>query len=302
MAKEIMEKECEICGAKFQTSNRLRKYCKDCQEHTGRNKREGERGIRHIAELTHQPNLVEVDCEECGKHFTTIPKLFIEFETKDEVKHIFCSSKCRDSFIRYHGTCCHCGKQFDGDFLFIAGGQLYGRYCSEKCYEAQRERYIKENWAKCKCEYCGKEFYKQKPQRFCDKACYDAAVKNGWRAARSPKAEPVDLVSVRTRCKVCGKQFIQKVRLNSLELTRDYTCSKECFDVYCKQNREKAKMKKEEKKKEEREALERASFSLCATCKISYKECSYMESNYVVLPAGAHMDSEGKIVKCPLHR
>lgn len=208
----LMLKECEICGAKFETINRIRKYCDDCQQHTNKNRNKVERGLRHIAALTYEPKIIEITCEDCGRTITTVSKCRIIFYDRDGVRHLFCSQKCRDHYIRHNDTCKRCGKQFSGDMYEVTSGMLYGnRYCSEECYEKAKEEHIRENWIRCTCSNCKKVFYKPKLQTFCSTECYREAVKNGWRPTK--KVEP-EVTTIRRRCEICKTMFFQELRPN----------------------------------------------------------------------------------------
>ena len=296
-----MEKECEICGTVFETKNKLRKYCDNCQKHTGRNRREVERGIRHIAELTREPNVHEVECEECGKVFKTIASCHIIFDD-NEGRHLFCSPRCKDSYIKYHGVCDRCGKQFAGDYYPVLGGKNYGYYCSAECYQDFRQEQKEAAYVLCTCAHCGKEFRKPQKQTFCSVECYRAAVAAGWRSTQAEEKNREMEIVVRGKCKNCGKRTETRTRAEFVE-NMTLFCSEKCSKEYWGRIRAESKRKaKENKEKQEKESLEKTGFALCATCKVRYNDCSYMRTNYVNLPPGAHMNSDGKIVECPQYR
>lgn len=296
-----MERECEICGTRFTTRSRLRKYCDDCQQHTDRNRREVRRGVRHIAALTGGPRVHEATCAQCGKVFKTVATCHISFDA-DDGHHLFCSNKCRDTYIGLHGRCAHCGKLFTGDYLPVLGGKNYGYYCSQRCYDELCERQRLAAQITCTCAHCGKRFRRTRPQTFCSTTCYKAAVAEGWRTKQAEKRRRELEVTIRGRCVVCGKRVEARTKP---QLADGYTflCSDACRRRYAedRQAQHRARVKSA-KAQAERTALEQTGFALCGTCKVRYADCSFMRTNFVNLPPGAHMSPEGKVVRCPRYR
>ncbi len=84
--------------------------------------------------LTADENHSTVLCKQCGQHITILPK---------RKPRKFCSDKCRNRWwsrhpecvrrkTNYHLLCPVCGKIFD------SYGNLNRKYCSHKCYIADR--------------------------------------------------------------------------------------------------------------------------------------------------------------------
>jgi len=95
------------------------------------------------------------------------------------------------------------------------------KYCSRECY-----RKSKYTGRKIKCDFCGKEFYRQKSEirtthNFCSEECY-----HNWDSKQG---------SVAVACEVCGKEF----KKNRFFYNRDkrHFCSRKCrAKGYSKEN------------------------------------------------------------------
>lgn len=87
------------------------------------------------------------------------------------------------------------------------------QYCSDKCYHKQN--YIKQQYIKHVCKFCGKEFIsKNKNRAYCSSACSAKYL----RRMKAPNKT----------CKLCGKELP--------ELSQSDYCSKKCRDTWQNEN------------------------------------------------------------------
>lgn len=193
-----MEKECQICGVFFTPSRKNQKYCPACGPHSESKRMQMARNFSRSVQKygTGRPvEPIQNVCLNCGKNFKSwiYPKKF-------------CSPECDRNFVEKHTSCAFCKKPY----LDVENPAPIGRtwFCSEECKTKTERESAKNKGLLSSCQYCGKEVIGKK---FCNRACYMAAVKQGW------KPEPV---KIRPRyCKNCGKEFPEHY---------DGYCSPEC--------------------------------------------------------------------------
>lgn len=295
-----MQKECGICGKFFETENKNRKYCDDCSTHYSMRKREYEKGLREsIRNIPKEPEVYDYTCEMCGKNFKTIPKLLF-YITEDEnnkmTRHEFCSKKCKDKYKHIHATCDECGASL-ADKPYNVNAQKH--FCDEKCKFEYEKKIAIQNGNLYTCLRCGKEFIR-KDGVFCGKECYDAAIASGWR----PKMKKPEHIIRTEVCPICKQKREVHYEKNKDTNITVRPCSKECMDRYITYKKKQDAIKKAEIKKKEMEKQEqnKPQEALCASCKTPYKQCERMQTNFRVLPKGAHYNENGILTICPKYK
>ena len=298
-----MQKECDICGGMFETDTKQRKYCDKCITNPAKARREVQKGLRRIFRATYEPKVNEYVCDQCGKQFKSTSELVVRYWEKlqngHQTRRVFCCSTCKEQHQSERVTCRQCGKSLKR--LKLKPLAISTHFCNDRCKQKWRE----ENLGFFFCEHCGKKVLVRKSSEkrtFCSQECYRQAVANGWRS----HTESVTRDEI---CEACGKRYTAVYNSErEMQHTIFTVCSDKCRKFVQERNirlRQQAKVAQKEaklRKKKEQEQRIVETMSLCATCKVPYKECQYMQTNYVVLPKGAHMDSRGKIVECSLHR
>ena len=304
MSTLLDEKECEICGKFFQTDNKLRKLCDDCSAHYNSRRRDYDRCLRDSKRRLDEPEVIECTCCECGKKYKTIPKLLIKY-TEDktrwgETTRIFCSPSCkkayRKRYLKNTQVCKYCGEPLkDKPFYDPDTDYTDNQYCSQEHKDLYKRKVAEEMGMVRICQNCGKEFIR-KDGYFCSQKCSREAQKNGW--VSPSRIEPKKFVHYFT-CPVCGLQYERHSNMQQppAEVYSERPCSEECKEKY----RTKQKEKKQQKLSTARakKVANKPSENLCATCKVSYKDCERMQSNFRILPKGAHYDKKGMLVVCP---
>ena len=206
------------------------------------------------------------------------------------------------------------------------GDNVTHNYCSDECR--------KKGWLKKAeegnpyyhiCEECGKA-YKRDPKKkghFCSKDCYLEAMDKGWTSPDRLTA-PGKTMKIRTKCAACGKAIEKQVRLPYDGLTT-FVCNRECKQAYLERQdelkraqlaKDKARKEAERRRKAEEavKELERQrlleqtrkekeeSTPLCASCRTPYSDCERMQSEFRVIPKGAHYNSRGVLRICPKYK
>jgi len=110
-------------------------------------------------------------------------------------------------------------------------GRGGGKYCSIKCRGASKKELFRGqksplwNSKKCKCVFCGKEFYRKKSWaerkglKFCSVYCKDKYHSQLMKGHNHPRWK-----STNTKCRICGKRF----HVKESRLKKARTCSKKC--------------------------------------------------------------------------
>lgn len=302
-----MEKECELCGVFFEMTKHNQKYCPDCRINTATKKRHLNRSYHESlirCGTGRKPERFENVCQQCGK-------LFITYGFTQSC----CSKKCSDIYKAEHTFCEHCGKPMSelGTVIKTHGAW----YCSDDCRKQHKWILARKNGDIHTCPTCGKEFIKK--GTYCSRDCYTEAVKQKKITVENLKNEKVRI------CKVCKKTFYgaglycsddckkreephadrvcvvcNKVFSCPVSDMITPTCSERCKSIVQQQLAEN-KEEKERKKlilqqKKNRKYIEEN--GLCSICRISYKDCERMTSNYTASPKGSVF--KGSIViKCP---
>ena len=169
-----MEKECEICGAFFETNNKNRKYCEDCATHTRARWNEYERARIRTYLRTYEPPIFSGTCAECEKDFRILERhRFIQKEPETGEMLDFCGKRCMRDWRRKHNVCDTCGKLLKENIMRVS--MLPDRkFCSKDCQNSYLRREGIIIRIKRKCEYCGKVF-ENKNGYFCSSDCYRKA-------------------------------------------------------------------------------------------------------------------------------
>ena len=94
MSTEPIERECEICGTYFTTTNKLRKYCDNCMKSPESEKRRLSKALHYSRIRTSDPKKIEVTCEKCGREVVTTPSWRITARDKKGLPHDFCCRHC----------------------------------------------------------------------------------------------------------------------------------------------------------------------------------------------------------------
>lgn len=272
-----MQKECEMCGGFYETDNKNRKYCDDCLTHWKRNTTTL-RYAEHRMNSRREPKIHEWTCNYCGKTF------------KFPRKRDFCTDKCETQYKIEHNTCAQCGKP-----LFPIIQSTTKAFCSDDCRNTYKYNQAVVKGLVKTCPACNKKFIASSlQQRFCSQPC-----------ATQGKSKPAARMNW-CHCPVCGKNFMSESFRPC-----DKPCSEKCDEIYSAQQEQKRAEYKaahkqfiEDKKQTRKQAQkdkEVAENGLCGYCKVSYKDCPWMESEFRCKPEGA-VYQNSKIVKCPLFK
>lgn len=218
-----MTKECEICGAIFQTDRISRKYCEECGKNPTRARQRIARAVRvNKRNAGDWEKVYDCICKYCGKTF------------QSTYKRTFCSDDCQRGYNVENAKCCNCGKPMldVGIRIEHQGGW---HYCSHECREEARWNAAKERGHVQTCQNCGTKFIRSSGS-FCSRKCYNQAVKSGWKS-QNPK--PVKhIASEKACCSICGHEFIRPAG------TEYPYCSPECRKIAFDNSRKKRKMQK----------------------------------------------------------
>ena len=138
---------------------------------------------------------------------------------------------------------------------------------------------------------------------FCSADCSRAAIKAGWKspaAIERKAAEERAKVHVEVMCAECGSKFIKTYKnevaaMQEQRMGIKHYCSRSCQKISQNKERELAKSLKQA-------SVTAQTFptkSLCASCKVCYKDCERMTSDFRISPKGAKYDSNGVLIECP---
>lgn len=280
-----MTKECEACGAKFTTTNKLQKYCPDCGSHGLRIKKKYD---RNIARSIRYQNLVSPEvfthtCKVCGKIFQTTYR-----------SRKFCSDKCSQIASKEKLTCTQCGKKLIDVMSIddIPDSEIHRRthFCSDTC----KAKYDLAKNPPRICKFCGKTYH-NKNKYFC---CNDCQIKyRQSHKGATPTPRKLREKIVRTyRCDICGEECtnpqFRPSKINGI-YKNHVICSEKCMDVY----------KQWKQTDDERQAQKKMDDYVkengcCGICTTSYKDCERMQSEFRIIPKGAKYVNS-KIVQCP---
>lgn len=230
MSTEPIERECEICGTYFTTTNKLRKYCDNCMKSPESEKRRLSKALHYSRIRTSDPKKIEVTCEKCGREVVTTPSWRITARDKKGLPHDFCCRHCMDKWKEEQARCAYCGGPMLGTGRYNPNNS-HPQYCSEKCQEDARWKKAREEGWVHTCVKCGKEFIRKKGGKFCDNTCRRAAMEEGWRPKMAPRKEKKTVITRRETCAFCGKQYTREYR-GELPDYHMVFCSRECEEKF----------------------------------------------------------------------
>ena len=275
---DLPEKECEICCGLFTPATARQRYCPECGKNPERAKLQlaiAQTVSRRHAGDTYQ--VTERICGQCGKSF--------RFAGPQR----FCSAACERQHTVDTAKCAFCGRNLKAAGILVTRGGRH--WCSSDCLD-------KQHWADAEaagrvreCQRCGKRYIAHSTFGgvFCSRPCYDAARAEGWRAEKEPIVRPTP-TTIRVKCPVCGKAFERIYGLSG-----PACCSKECYQIAYERNRAEAEAARARKLAREG----KRTISLCASCRVSYTDCPWMQSDHSRHPVGAVVVN-GNVLSCPL--
>ena len=308
-----MEKECKLCGSFFKSNNKQRLYCDDCQKNTETKKRQLTRAYRESKERLDDRKTYDYDCDQCGKTFLAVRGL----EHRKQ-GNIFCSSACKGQWIKDHTTCIRCGKILS-DSTYYDPNIWQSAFCDKECHDKYLYEEAKKRGDVKNCQQCGKE-YVSKNKYFCSKECMEKAKASDWRpycgepVVRDPDFVPEPkTIQRREKCVGCKRERTRTYTLPLPDSLPLWACSKECKERYLAAIKAEKKsfnryLKRIGKTKEEYMEAQKGTQKpqkptqkehICAICKTSYADCERMQSDFRVLPKGAHYNNQGVLVECP---
>ena len=336
----IYQKECEICGTYFETPTKIRKYCDACRNHPEQKLKQINEGLTRIKEREpRQPYLASIVCEYCGKEKSMPPRMIDSLsiggeKTWDNNTHFYCCEQHKKKAYAKNGICYWCRKSLKGSEYIRGRFNPQYDFCSYACELEYSKRFNKKLVHICK--NCGKEYMtREENSFFCSRSCAQEAKKRGWKNPNKGNE------SAYVKCVYCG-ETIEMTRSEYETIDVKNFCCDECkaiakqgkyythkqVCVICKKSRKKKyklpirgklkpyylcseECKKEYKLRKQQQAEQiinagiekpKKDEALCTTCKVSYKDCERMQSNFRILPEGAHYNDKGILTVCPKYQ
>lgn len=302
---KIIEKECCICGTIFTTTNIHRVYCDHCKVHPEQKLHKMTQALVAVRAKMGDVPLDKYFCEYCGKAHAVPKSVAHQIRISDRSSwdgqcHCYCCIKHMNMDKHDHSTCSYCGKSLKGCTYDYNPHRQYN-YCSAECAEKHAETLAEANGHKHVCQNCGKEFInKKKTAYFCSQACATLARRNGWKSPKTIEAEAAaekQKVTVKHTCATCKKEFTHTYKNLAdakFHMGLPACCSQECSKLYWNSVREECRAKKSQSQKNASPVT-----SLCATCKVSYKDCERMQTQFRISPKGAKFNNNGAVIECP---
>ena len=222
----IYQKECEICGAYFETPTKIRKYCDACRNHPEQKRKQINRGLHRIRELEPRQSYLEtIVCEYCGRKKQIPPHLVKSLSIGDEKSwdgniHYYCCEQHKKAAYIENGVCYWCKKPLKG--IEQIRGRFNPKYdfCSYECELEYSKVHAKSLVHVCK--NCGKEYLSKKEETsFCSRQCAQEARKRGW---TSPY---VDSKPAYVKCAYCGTT-VEMTRSEYNTIDKKNYCCKNC--------------------------------------------------------------------------
>lgn len=255
------EKECAACGAFFQPNTANQIYCPDCGRQGARIARRINHQIEHSKYLDRLYNPVIYDhiCEQCGQPFKS---------TSENIK--YCSSKCRIQARKDALTCDYCGKRLYDVLPSIPDAELNKRhhYCSNACQTKHQKQLDIQKYGIRTCLQCGKT-YSSSNEKFCCRNCMQTYKQTHKTVPMRPvKQKPPISYSEQTQ------KALQAFKEKQAHQIPAEQRKQQMQDAYVRKN------------------------GLCSICKTPYPDCERMQSNFRIIPKGAHY-KDNKIMICP---
>lgn len=200
-----------------------------------------------------------IKCFNCSKEF-------VVHNSRKEAQ--FCSRKCKGEYTKKNSgsirNCIVCGKEF-----YAAGNPKTNHICSRECtFEYRKTGKL------LKCDYCGKEVYKQtfalkkSKNFFCDQTC----------ANKFQKGEMVQMT-----CKVCAKPFEvypSDIKHSELRGQKIQYCSIECRNNDPDKLDFLIKLNDKQNKNKENNKLEQAGIDILNKMGLTFQE-QYLVNNKI---------------------
>ena len=312
--QKLYEKECVVCGTLFTAKRDTAKYCEKHKRNGARTLAKMEAKQRHEQYEYDSHKLITFNCDYCGREHTVerylLSKLTISAGSTtnwDEQVHHYCCVQHKERDRQDHQYCDNCGKSLK-DCTYPYSIYTKYNYCSADCEASHKQKLSLSEGKTFICQHCGNTFRRQYADvaYFCSQECSKAAKKAGWKSPKTiakEEAEAKQIVHVKLKCNQCNKIFTEtyKNEIDAYIDQRNYHfCSKDCRSTFYNALREQRK-KEEAKQKADKVTLSPGE-SLCATCKVSYRDCERMRSNFRIIPKGAHYSNKGILVECPKYR
>lgn len=245
-------------------------------------------------------------CSFCGKSLKGSNYDFSMYRENN-----FCSYECESNYDRkiaeengWVHKCLNCGKEF------IRKGTA--KYCCKDCANEGQKNANKSKpkpepkyAGQFRCTVCGKEFSKtfrdQKKYideslsstHYCSKECEETWKKEcklrHAKAVERAKKAKAEKESSKRLTQVKSPQ-VDELKKKLKELTADVA------------DLERRLAELENSSTTRLVDSENCNLALCTTCKVSYKDCERMRSNFRIIPKGAHYNSRGIIVECPKYK
>ena len=257
----LPERECEACGAFFipHTVNQI--YCPECGRNGARIARRVQAQIEFGKALDRFYNPVIYDhiCEQCGKPFKS---------TSENIR--YCSNRCRKQARKEALTCDNCGIHLIDLFPDIPDQELNKQYhyCSESCKQKHKEKLAVQKYGVKTCIQCGKT-YSSSNEKFCCRNCMQTYKQTHKTVPMRPvKQKPPISYSEQT------KKALQAFKEKQAHQIPAEQRKQQMQDDYVREN------------------------GLCSICKTPYPDCERMQSNFRIIPKGAHY-KDNKIMICP---
>lgn len=236
-------------------------------------------------------------CKNCG-----IILYGHDYQTRYGLSEDYCSPECEEEYLRKTKKCVWCNKSL-ADVTDIRTAE----FCSDECREKGWRQRTDQGWAGYYiCENCKKPYHintlsSERKSYFCSSECKKEAKAKGWK-------EPDKYMKIKLTCNVCKSSRFVEVKLPYN--TSTYICSDECREKYKKLQ----KHRNEEDQRHIATILKRRQTTktgnkndkehtpLCADCKISYKDCERMQSEFRIIPKGARYNKYGVLTVCPKYK
>lgn len=329
--KEYPEIECGICGKWFKQTNKLQKYCEECRPNQHNLKIKYDKELARVAREWTEPEVQEYVCPWCNRHFKSIEKLTRKRRLDDGTLLHFCNKECYNAWEHDQNKCWACGKYLRASKWNKENENKDPEkyYCSPKCMKDDEARREEKKWAIARaegwvheCLNCHKEFIcaTNKNAKFCSRDCHIAAVKAGY--GKDKRKTGQKKIKRKMTCPICYKSWMVECVRGDAEWVSDKNYAG-CCEEHQKMYEQALKKVEAQKARYESASDEiRAKYarlhgkqpaktakavkakkaeSLCATCKIAYKNCERMTSNFTRSPEGASF-TDGVITVCPKYK
>lgn len=292
--------ECGICGKEFEGSSN-RKYCDECSPKQDILKKKLAKEMARSKAMYSEPVIHEFKCETCGLVWKNTKYPHHGFLDSDGVRHVFCSAKCRKEALPKFVYCFNCRGEIPSERLPMINLDNQDTWvCCDKCQEELNIKMAKARGFYHTCEICGKNYIRNtKVAHWCSDEC---KIKYKEKQKELEKNKTIDRFEA---CPVCHKVIKKTYKIKKIPTSISCCCDEHqrIYDNYIlKQNELKKKSIDGFKKIVAPKKPEPKTVPLCSTCKVPYKDCYLMKSDFRNAPKGAKFDGKGNIIECPLFK